>query len=288
MNFETYIDQAWTDHVDHSQKVADSFSEAVANVETNEQLTQLIALVTHVMGEHLKKWSDGQRLLESFEKNRTFTIETETDMALRRSIAVMQLGRNELPSLDAFGPSDQIRILATTASALCEGETLRSKELLQKAVSLSRLGIEKKDPANRTLAITGNNLACALEEKKSRTPAETELMIFAAKIGREYWELAGHWLEISRAEYRLGIAYIEANDLIEALNHALICLKMCRENKADNVDMFFAFEVLAKVEKARKNELEFQSALGLATEYFEKLGADDKSYCESSLKKLKL
>jgi hypothetical protein len=198
----------------------------------------------------------------------------------------MKLGRDELPDLENFGRSDQIRILAMASSALSERETNRSRQLLLKALDLARLGLEKKDPANRALAVTGNNLACALEEKKSKTPADRELMILAAKTGRGYWEVAGGWLEVSKAEYRLGMTYLEAGDRTKALKHAQICLEMCRDNKAGDLDMFFAFEILAKAERSRKNDLGFQEALEKANQYFNKLSVDDKTWCESSLKKL--
>lgn len=286
MKFETYLDQAWTDHAKQPHKVADDFTTAASYVETVDQLAQLVGLVTHVMGEHLGKWNEGQKILESLKAHGAFAADTEAERAISRSIAVMKLGRDEFPDLKAFGSSDQIRILAVTSSALSERETSRSQSLLMKALEIARLGLEKKDPANRALAVTGNNLACALEEKKSRSPAENELMILAARIGREYWEIAGGWLEVSRAEYRLGMTYLEAGDTTKALKHAQACLEMCRKSKAGDLDMFFALEVLAKVEKNRGNALGFKTALEQATQHFNKLSADDKSWCEPSLKKL--
>ena len=61
---------------------------------------------------------------------------------------------------------------------------------------------------------------------------------------------------------------------------------MCRENKAGELDMFYAFESLAKVERARKNEVSFQTAVEQAKSHFEKLNVEDKTWCEASLKKL--
>ncbi|MGE0526304.1 MAG: hypothetical protein AB7G93_22675 [Bdellovibrionales bacterium] len=288
MKFENYIDQVWTDHANHPQKVADGFGDAASLVETSEHLTQLTAIVTHVMGEHLGKWTEGQVLLESLQEHKAFIAGTEADMAIRRSIAVMKLGRNELQNLLTFGRSDQVRILAVTSSALGEREPDRGKELLLKALDLARQGLEKEDPANRALAVSGNNLACALEEKESRAPAENELLILAAKTGREFWEIAGGWLEVSRAEYRLGMSYLATGNMTKALQHAQTCVEMCRENKAGDLDMFFALEVLAKVEKARQNHLGFNAALDQATRHFEKLSPEDREWCEPYLKKIRV
>lgn len=73
-------------------------------------------------------------------------------------------------------------------------------------------------PAFRALAVTGNNLACTLEEKNHRSLQETELMILASRTARKYWELAGGWLEISRAEYRLAMNYLQAKAHYENMN----------------------------------------------------------------------
>lgn len=287
MNFENYINQAWANHGTDSQKVADGFTDATMFVENSDQLLQLVALVTHVMGEHLGNWNEGQSFLAKLREHKVFTDGSEADKAIRRSVAVMRLGQNEAIKIDDFGRSDQVRVLAVTSSALSQRDSGRAKDLLLKALDIARHGLEKNDPANRALAVTGNNLASALEEKKSRTSADNELMVLAARTGREFWEIAGGWLEVSRAEYRLASSYLEAGDVTKALHHAQACLEICRENKAGDLDMFFAFEVLAKGEKARQNNRGFKAALEQASLYFEKLTDDDKQWCEPSLKKLR-
>lgn len=286
MKFETYIAQAWTDHANHPQQVADGFLNASSYVETAEQLIQLVGLVTHVMGEHLGMWTEGQALLEGFQANTSFAAAAGAQNAIQRSLAVMKIGRSESPDMESFSLSDKMRVFAVTASALSGRDVDRAQECLLKALDLARHGLDGQDPASRVLAVTGNNLACALEEKKSRTLAETEFMILSARTAREYWEIAGGWLEVSRAEYRLAMSYLEAADTAEALRHAQTCLEMCGENMAGDLDLFFAFEVLAKVERFRRNDLGFKTARDSAIQYFEKLGEDDKQWCESALKKL--
>lgn len=286
MNFETYLNQSWNDHPTQSEKIASEFSTGAALVKTNEELNQLVGLVTHVMGEHLARWNDGVSFLSGLRNHSAFVKGSETEKTILRSIAALQVGSGHSPDLTFFSPSDQVRILAVAASALVDRDSQRSQELLRQALSLAEISLDKKDPANRALAVTGNNLASALEQKMSRTQVETDLMILASQTGRKYWELAGGWLEVSRAEYRLAMTYLQADDMAKALRHAQTCVESCRENNAGALDMFFAFEALAHVEKRQGNPLNFQRAVGQAKDYFEKLNDDDKAWCEPSLKKL--
>jgi hypothetical protein len=59
--------------------------------------------------------------------------------------------------------SDQIRVLAIAAAALVEqGDALRAQMLFRNGLELAQHGLGAEDPANRELAVAGNNLACAL------------------------------------------------------------------------------------------------------------------------------
>ncbi len=286
MNFETYLNQAWNDHATQSPLVADSFSKGFALVETPDQLVQLSALVTHVMGEHLARWRDGASILKSFMNHPVYELKTELEKALLRSVAVLEVGENLNLKLDNFTLSDQIRIMAVAASALAEREVARAEGLLRNALRLAETGLDHKDPAHRSLAITGNNLACALEEKKSRSSAETDLMILAAQTGRKYWELAGTWEEVAIAEYRLAMTFIQAKDAAKAFDHAQKSIEIRRVNQASDRFMFFGYQALALAEKQSKNELGFQKAVEQAHQFFAKLNAKDQAYCQPSLTSL--
>lgn len=286
MKFKTYLNQAWEDHVTQSSKVADEFSKGSQLVETNEQLAQLVGIVTHVMGEHLGRWEEGHSILQGFRSHLYFKPGTETEKAIWRSMAALKAAANPAESLDSFTLSDKIRILTVAASALSERDTFRAQELLHQALKLSESGLEKNDPANRSLAVTGNNLACALEEKKSRTELESQLMVLAAQTGRKFWELAGTWYEVSIAEYRLAMTYLQINDPSRALLHAQNNLEILRENQPKDYDMFFGYQALALAEKQKGNESGFETAAENAKRYYEKLNDEDKSFCEAGLRTL--
>ncbi len=286
MKFNTYLEQAWSDHATHTEKVVEGFPDAIKLVETNDDLAQLVNLVAHVMGEHLAKWNAGIELLVALKANPKFAPGTTTEGAIQRSIEVMKIGGGQSASLDGFNTSDQIRIMAVAGSALAERDAMKARDLLTKSLNLARTGLDQKDPANRALAITGNNLASVLEEKGNRSPAETELMILASQTARKYWEVAGTWLEVSRAEYRLAKTFLQAQDLDRAFRHAQICVELCMENKAGEMDAFYSYEALALVEKARGNQVGFAKASDYAKHYFGLLSPEDQKWCEESLKKL--
>ncbi len=287
MNFDSYIKQAWTDHATQTEAVAKGFAGATQLIESSDQLAQFSGLVTHVMGEHLGQWQSGVDILSSLEGHPQFVSGSKAEAALQRSIAALKIAAGISLNLDTFSPSDQIRIMAMAAGALIKRDSTRTMELLNRSIDLATsTGLDRADPANQSVAITGNNLACALEEKSGRSPAETELMILAAQTGRTYWERAGTWTEVSRAEYRLAMTYVQAAELSEALIHAQICLKMCLENKAGELDMFYAYEGLAVVAKALGNTKEFDDAFNEAKQFFDRLTPEDKSWCEASLRKL--
>jgi hypothetical protein len=64
-------------------------------------------------------------------------------------------------------------------------------------------------------------------------------MIFAAKTTRKYWEIAGTWLEIERAEYRLAMTYLAAGDLNVALSIRLKLIGLERCDFRKKSDWFF-------------------------------------------------
>src|SRR5438477_192569 len=78
-----------------------------------------------------------------------------------------------------------------------------ARGLLDEALGLAAYGPTAKDPAARSLAVTGNNLASTLESTANRTPAQTALMVRAAEIGLRFWSLAGGPFETALAHYRL-------------------------------------------------------------------------------------
>lgn len=286
MTFEEFIRQAWNDHATQTLDVAQRLRDGIHKIEMAPHISQWAQLTTHVFGEHLGAWRDGLQLLQSQKHNKH--IDEASSFALDRSIASLEYSAGLRTSLNEFNMSDRIRILSISASALSEqSQTLRAREAFEQALQEAQGGLPKEDPANQALAITGNNLAAALEQKKNRSDEESELMVFAAIVARKYWEIAGTWLEVERAEYRLAMSYLQADRLGEALAHAQACLDIIQNNGGVSLEAFFAYEGIAKVEKARLNTAGVANAIRQATVHFDKLSDEDKSWCKTVLESLK-
>ncbi|MES2801804.1 MAG: hypothetical protein V4654_04885 [Bdellovibrionota bacterium] len=287
MDFNTYLNKAWDDHAKDAAQVTTTFSEGLKLVQNADQLAQLGRLSAHVFGEHLGKWDQGISFLNELKTHSQFTKNSEPEKLLMLYSASLALSGQKNPNLTKFSNSEQIRILAMSASSVYEqGSPDKAKEYFLKALDLAASKISKDDPANRSLAVAGNNLACSLEEKSSRNSIEDELMILAAKVARKFWEVAGTWKEVERAEYRLSYSFRQAGNFDESFAHAQLCVEICETNSAPALEFFFGYEALALVEKAKSNDLGYKTAVQQVTSYFEKLSEDDKSWCKSSLEKL--
>jgi len=286
MSFDHFLAQSWNDHGKDAWGVFKKFPDGIALVDKNEQIPRLAQLIAHVSGEHLGAWDQGIDLLQKLRHLSCFESSSESDAAINRLSASLEIAAGKNNVLTRFSQSDQIRILATAASALCgQNKSTEAETLFKHALELARPDLDKTDPACRSLAVTGNNLACSLEEKSERSTADTQLMILAAETARKYWELAGTWLEIERAEYRLAMTYLVAKDFAKAHAHAQNCIDLAKSNAAAPLELFFGFEALALVEHAR-NAAGFSSALEQMQHYFSVLSADDQSWCDKSLQKL--
>ncbi len=142
-----------------------------------------------------------------------------------------------------------------------------ASDTLTKALALAAYGPGKDDPAATALAVTGNNLACALEEKTSRTRDEDGLMLRAAEAGRRFWEISGNWMNVERAEYRLAHTQLQL---------------------ADAGELFFAHEVLAKCHHAAGDASAATTHRDEAAAQLARIDDEGfKSFCEEELGKLR-
>jgi len=286
MNFSNFLDQAWADHSKDPAGVAARLHEGQALISSEEDLSEFAGLASHVFVEHLGLWDQAVQFLSALKSHSTFSESSEAARKIDRAIRALELSNGQNPDLSAYSVSDRVRILAFASSTLSKTQPARSHDLLRTALRLAETGLTADDPANKSLAATGNNLACQFEEKSDRTAEETSLMILSAQTGRIYWERAGTWVEVMRAEYRLAMTFLAMQDFDRARRHAEISLAMATENKADALDKFFAFEALAQIEKKANAHYEWKQALAKASACFEQLSVDDKVWCKPILDKL--
>jgi tetratricopeptide (TPR) repeat protein len=257
MTFSEFLNTGWNDHAKDPVGVAARMPQGLSIVETTNDIPALVNLAVHVFGEHLGKWQEGTAFLEQVATHSLCASGTEACRATLRGKGILAICRGDEQAAEQFAVaahfgdapinSTKARIHASAAAALAGQKQIEAaQKYLDIALELASYGPGKDDPVTRALAVTGNNLAAGLEDQPTRTPAEVELMKRAARIGRQYWEIAGSWVEVERAEYRLAMTMLAAGDPVEALQHADTCLNICHENKAEPMELFFAHEARAK------------------------------------------
>jgi Tfp pilus assembly protein PilF len=204
---------------------------------------------------------------------------------VRRFQASLALCEGSTDERPGFPPSDRIRITAMAAANLAERDTARARALFGEALAAAD-GLDHADPAHRAMAVTANNLACTLEEKTARTPAERALMIVAAQTARRHWAIAGGWLETERAEYRLAMSWLQAGDPASALNHARQCLAIVEQHGGAALERFFAWEAIGQAARAAGDGATHGEALEHARTAFAALDEGGQGWCRASLDKL--
>jgi hypothetical protein len=280
---DTFLEQAWNDHADAADAVADRLPEALPLAQDDDGVMRLAALAHHVLGEHLGRWSEGLAFLAQLAERGAHGAGAAA--AIARCQASLRLCDGGADERGALGPSDQCRVTAMAAANLAVGDSARAAALLQDAVA--RAGVlPDADPGVRALAANANNIAATLQELAPPAPAQRELMVRAAEIARVQWRRAGTWLEVERAEYRLALCWLAAGDAAQALQHARRCDAIVRENGALPLELFFAAEALGLPARALGDGAGHASALATARQAFDALAPDDQAWCRATLDKL--
>lgn len=251
------------------------------------QLARLANLAHHLHGEHLGEWRTGIAFMQRLSTLPSFTAAGESGQTVRRCVASLDLSERSNFDLDSLSLSDRIRVAAMAAANLVERDTPRAMQLFRHALAQAEhSGLGAADAMNRALAVAGNNLACTLEEKPVRSAAERELMILAAQTSRRYWERAGSWLEVERAEYWLAMSWLQAGDPARARAHAQACLDIVAAHDGAALERFFGWEAMGRVERAVANPSGWVQALAQARAAFAELDESDQAGCAASLDKL--
>ena len=287
MPFGDWLKSCWSDHARDADSVAARFEVGLGLLVSADQVPPFVQLITHVLAEHLNQPTVGLAWLNQIEALPFIskTKGTEADLAIGRSKVIFELlGGNE-SGLHELSASDQTRAFVTAAASVGSRAPQQAKAWIEKAILLSA-SLNKGDAAFRVLAVNGNNLACALEEKSARTADETALMISAAQTARKFWEVAGTWLEVERAEYRLAMTHLKAGQIQKALEHAMACASIVESQSAPALEQFFAAEVLGRVQAALRNPVAQAEALNRLQEHYAKLSADDQSWCLATLQEI--
>jgi hypothetical protein len=288
MDFEGFLNQCWDEHATHTAAVAERLARQGPALVTEEaQIAPLAHLVHHVHGEHLGRWHEGLALLRLLAAHPACSPGAAASAALARFQASLALCEGSADERAAMSASDRIRVTALAAANLAERDTARASALFGEALAeADRAGLDATDATNRALAVTANNLACTLEEKAQRSPAERALMITAAQAARRFWAVAGTWLETERAEYRLAMTWLQAGDAALARHHAQQCLDIVDANDGAALERFFAWEAIGLAARGGGDATGQAQALQMARTAFAALDEADQGWCRASLDKL--
>ncbi len=283
MDFDAFIAQAWADHADDAAGVAQRLETIdPGTLAEPAQAQRLATLISHVLGEHLARWQDGIACLRKLATCPACAEGSELARSLDRLVAGLTLAEGRSDPRTALEASDRVRVAALAAAHLAERDSTRTQALLRQALA-EAAALPDSDPCVRSLAVTGNTVACVMEDKPGRSADERELMILAAQTARRCWALAGTWLETERAEYRLAMTWLQAGDTAQARQHAQRCLELVQDHDGDAFERFFAWEALGRVERAAGDTAGHRQALAKAREAFAALDEGDRSGCQPSL-----
>lgn len=282
MDFDRWLAQAWTDHAGHAACVADRIEpQGLPLAATDAQRGALARLAEHVMGAHLARWTEGRAMLARIGAE-IMDRPTRSTLHLLDAGLALAGGLEGLPA--DLSPAQRVRVTAMAAVLLVDHDIARTGELFRRALAeIDTLTLADDDPALRTLAVVGNNLAAALEDKPQRSDAERALMILAAQAGRMHWSRAGTWLEVERAEYRLAMTWLMAGDPMQAKEHAQACLDVVQTHDAPALEHFFAWEAVGTASRAAGHSAAHAHALVQAREAYARLNDDEATACRSSL-----
>lgn len=286
MDFDSFIRQAEREHADDPEGVAQRLQTQGPALLANEaQLARLAHLSQHVLGEHLGSWDQGLACMQQLAGLPLHNAQGDSGAAVRRCSAALALCAGQADALAGLDRSDRIRAAATAASNMAARDTVAAAGYFQQALQeADATALPATDPATRALATNGWNLACMLENQATRSADEVALMLSAAQASRRYWERAGGWMEVERAEYRLAMSWLQAGDASRARQHAQQCVDLvAAQPEAPALERYFGWEALGRAERALGDVAGHAQALALARAAFAELAETDRSWCQASL-----
>lgn len=281
MKFSDRVGQVWSEHEKDIQKAKENLLSLVDSCENEMDAKSIVPLASHILGNHLALWSEGLAFVQKIRQKLPHEGEAATPLLRMEKSFQLAQGHQELATSNV---PDKIAVLTSAAGLLLSQNFSRASTYYQEALELAeKSSLAKEDPANRTLAVSGNNIACELEERPTLNANEKNLLLVCARAARKYWEIAGGPLQVERAEYRLAMSHRKIGLLDQAHLHANQCLNLCKDHKMAPLEFFFAYEALAL---SAANKESFNKYLSLAKDEFFKLEDADKKWCQASLTKL--
>ena len=293
----SFLETAWGRHDKEPEKVL-AEGRALIGSAGDGTLVPLGRLLFHVAAEHLGRFGDAAAVLAELRGRPSCLPGSPEERTLWRfaSAAHVCAGETALAQdAEAHASAGNLRppesergaIHALAAAAfLGQKRAAEASAHFEKALYCAHYGPEKDDPLSRALAVTGNNLACELEVRPSRSPEEDRLMLTAAEAARRYWEVAGNWSHVEGAEYRLAMTCVALKQGGRALEHARAALALCDANEADATTRFFAHDAEARALHTAGEREPARAARAKLAALLAKVPEGDREYCAGELAKL--
>jgi len=284
--FDAFLAQAWADHADQPEAVAERLRTSLPPPDNAAQVAALSRLTVHLFGEHLGRFEEARERLGALAA--LPSVDGDAQSALRVGRATLNLAEGNPEPMIGFSAAEALRA-ESGAGSLCIGRSDIARGRAFIASARERLvALQDAKPADhRPLAVACNNMAWTLiEQGASRSADGTAAMVELALASREHWSHAGTWLEVERGDYGVARAYLAAGAPDEALRHAERCLAGCVANDAAPYEHFFAHEALARAHQARGDTAARQRHVEAAQSAFERLNGDDQAACRTALESL--
>jgi hypothetical protein len=280
MTLDEFLKQAWADHTDAADAVAQRLAGSTALVGEAAQVAPYARLVVHVYGEHLGRWPEGIALLDSL-RHRPGGAEPAARQAIDRSIATLRHATGEAGAVDALPPDERVQALAGAAAILIErGATGEAVGALDAALAqAAALALPPGSAVARALGVAGNNIADTLEKRESLDAALSAAMLRAADAGLRCWTIAGTWLEEERAWYMLARCQLRAGQPAQAAASAQRCVDVCAANAAPAFERFFGAAVHALACRAGGDAAGFEASRDAALREYAQVPQSERGWC---------
>jgi hypothetical protein len=294
MNWTDTHGLLWKNHESQPQVCEELLQELISGATTkqpvswtNESRFQLCQFLMHFYCDHQKNPNAALLSLQSLGlKDDVVTIPGEIHPVLTFECTLkICISKNIADSTRMqLSPEEQAFALAQASGYFASiSEIQLAIQSLQLAIEIEEKlekGIRPK--LVRALAVRSNNLASIIEQQNSKRAEDQRAMIQFAHSARHYWELAGTWLEIERAEYRLCKSFASIGDYPNAHKHAQNCLRICKENQAPAFELFYAHEAILGLISISGSSVLDPSGI-LKEEFlktFQAMTKEDQDYCQ--------
>jgi hypothetical protein len=278
MEFDTFIAQAWDDHVRDPQGVADRLDDCKPLVANEQQFIRLADIVHHVYGDHLNDRRAGLAAIDELTRLQAYREAGPSGAAVRRFIASLRLSEGEAGVLDAFEASDQIRIVALAVSNLTDVDPARAALLFHEALRLVEAsGLPSSDPMHGDLALQAHNLAAGIERDPDPSDDDLALMVLAARTAHHHWGVLGRASDIFSGQVRLASALRKSGDLVAAHAAARDGVSLASADGGTTLQRFLAWHILGLIERDAANRSAFEDAAKTALAAYAELGPADQA-----------